>query len=54
MVQAQMATILDIQTDEWWKDVTVPMLDQVRKRLRLLVKLIEKLPASVGAASAYQ
>ena len=42
MVQAQMALIHDIQTDEWWQDVTVPMLDQARKRLRLLVKLIEK------------
>ena len=42
MVQAQMALIQDIQTDEWWQDVTVPMLEQARKRLRLLVKLIEK------------
>ena len=42
MVQAQMALIQEIQTDEWWQDVTVPMLDQARKRLRLLVKLIEK------------
>ena len=42
MVQMQMALIQDIQTEEWWQDVTVPMLDQARKRLRLLVKLIEK------------
>ena len=42
MVRAQMPIIQVIQTDEWWQDVTVPMLDQVRKRLRLLVKLIEK------------
>src|SRR5439155_6484891 len=42
MVQAQMACILDLQTDEWWQDVTVPMLEGVRRRLRSLVQLIEK------------
>ena len=42
MVQAQMPLIQDIQTDEWWQDVTVPMLETVRRRLRALVKLIEK------------
>jgi type I site-specific restriction endonuclease len=38
----QMALIQDVQTDEWWQDVTVPMLELVRRRLRDLVKLIEK------------
>ena len=42
MVQAQMALILDLQTDEWWQDVTVPMLEGVRRRIRSLVQLIEK------------
>ncbi len=42
MVNAQMPLIQDIQTDEWWQDVTVPMLENVRRRLRPLVKLIEK------------
>jgi type I restriction enzyme R subunit len=42
MVQQQLPLILEMQSDEWWQDVTVPMLDQARKRLRLLVKLIEK------------
>ncbi len=42
MVQAQLALILDIQTDEWWQDVTTPMLEIVRLRLRDLVRLIEK------------
>jgi type I restriction enzyme R subunit len=42
MVQLQLAHIQEIQTDEWWRDVTVPMLEQTRKRLRSLVKLIEK------------
>jgi len=41
MVREQMPLIHDIQTDEWWQDVTVPMLETVRRRLRALVKLIE-------------
>jgi type I restriction enzyme R subunit len=28
--------------DEWWQDVTLIMLEEVRKKLRALVKLIEK------------
>lgn len=42
MVNEQMALIQEIQTDEWWQDVTVPMLEVVRKRLRVLVNFIEK------------
>jgi type I restriction enzyme R subunit len=42
MVSAQMPLILDIQTDHWWQDVTVGMLEAARRRLRELVQLIEK------------
>ena len=42
MVQQQLAFILEIQIDEWWQDVTVGMLENARKRLRALVKFIEK------------
>ncbi len=42
MVHEQMPLIQEIQTDEWWQDVTTPMLETVRRRLRALVKLIEK------------
>jgi type I restriction enzyme R subunit len=42
MVREQMPLIHEVQTDEWWQDVTIPMLERVRRRLRLLVKLIEK------------
>jgi len=42
LVQAQLELIQEIQTDEWWQDITLPMLEAVRKRLRSLVKLIEK------------
>ncbi|MBD2472389.1 DEAD/DEAH box helicase family protein, partial [Nostoc sp. FACHB-145] len=42
LVQEQLPLIQDVQTDQWWQDVTVPMLEVLRKRLRGLVKLIEK------------
>jgi type I restriction enzyme R subunit len=42
MVQQQLVLIEDLQADEWWLDVTTGMLENVRKRLRLLVKLIDR------------
>jgi type I restriction enzyme, R subunit len=42
MVREQMCLIQEVQADEWWQDVTIPMLERVRRRLRALVKLIEK------------
>lgn len=42
MVQQQMILIQEIQTDDWWQYITPQMLETARKRLRLLVKLIDK------------
>ncbi|MDO9323819.1 MAG: DEAD/DEAH box helicase family protein [Methanoregula sp.] len=42
MVRDQMALIQDVQSDEWWQDVTVPMLEVMRRRLRGLVQFIDK------------
>jgi type I restriction enzyme R subunit len=42
MVREQMPLIDAVVGEEWWQDVTVPMLETARKRLRLLIKLIEK------------
>jgi len=42
MVAEQLELILDLQQDEYWTDITLPMLEQVRKRLRDLVKFIDK------------
>lgn len=42
MVAAQMELILELQTDGWWKGVTLPMLEQVRQRLRNLVAFLDK------------
>jgi type I restriction enzyme R subunit len=41
VIKDQLSLIQDIQSDGWWDDVTLPMLEIVRLRLRSLVKLIE-------------
>jgi type I restriction enzyme R subunit len=41
-IQQRLPLIQEIQTEEWWQDVTVGMLENARKALRDLVKLIEK------------
>jgi type I restriction enzyme R subunit len=40
-VAHELAFIEEVQADEWWVDVTVPMLEQMRRRLRCLVPFIE-------------
>lgn len=42
MVRAELELIIELQTDEYWQDITAAMLEDVRKRLRSLVKFIEK------------
>ena len=41
-IRKQIELIQIINSDEWWQDVTVGMLEHVRIQLRSLVKLIEK------------
>jgi type I restriction enzyme R subunit len=41
-VNAQLALILDLQSDEYWQDITLPMLEHVRLRLRDLIKFVDK------------
>lgn len=47
LVSAQMPLILEIQTEEWWQDVTLTHLELARKRLRDLVKFIDKTGHSI-------
>ena len=46
-VAQQQVLIAAIQTDEWWADVTYPMIEDARKRLRGLVHLIERTKKNV-------
>ena len=41
-IAAELDLIQDLQTDEWWTDATFSMVEDVRRRLRSLVALIEK------------
>ncbi len=41
-IKAQLVLIQSITGEEWWEGVTVAMLETARKRLRALIKLIEK------------
>lgn len=41
MVNAKLELILDVQTDDFWKDITLEILEQIRRELRDLVQLIE-------------
>ena len=42
MVRAELELIIEVQTEEFWQDITTVILEDVRKRLRSLVKFIEK------------
>ncbi len=41
-INAEMVLIQSVAGDEWWEGVTIAMLEVARKKLRALVKLIEK------------
>lgn len=41
-VRAQHQLLDEIAGDDWWTDVTLPILEAMRRRIRSLVKLIEK------------
>lgn len=41
-VKEQLALIQEIQTEAFWKDITLAMIESVRRRLRGLIKFIER------------
>ncbi len=43
-VSAQLEIIIEIQEDSWWQNVTLPMLEQVRIKLRALIKFVDREP----------
>ncbi|MGD0185232.1 MAG: DEAD/DEAH box helicase family protein [Roseiarcus sp.] len=40
-VAEELVLIQELQSDEYWQDITLPMLEHIRRRLRDLIKLIE-------------
>jgi type I restriction enzyme R subunit len=45
-VHAELALLQDVQTDEYWQDIRLPMLEQLRRRMRELIKFIERRPSN--------
>ena len=41
-VAAQQGLLAEVADDQWWVDVTLPMLELVRRRIRSLVKSLDK------------
>lgn len=41
-VKQQLHFIQQVQSDEWWQDVTVPMLEELRRNLRLLIQFLDQ------------
>ncbi|MFF0293198.1 DEAD/DEAH box helicase family protein [Kitasatospora sp. NPDC004614] len=46
-IKAQQLLLDEVASDEWWQDVTLPMLETMRRRLRSLVRLIERTKRTV-------
>jgi type I restriction enzyme R subunit len=42
VVRAELALIQEVQTEEYWKDITLPMVEHVRRHLRSLIQFIER------------
>lgn len=40
-VRQQLHFIQQVQSDEWWQDVTIPMLEELRRKLRLLIQFLD-------------
>ncbi len=47
MVAAHMAFLLEMQTDAFWEGVAVGQLEEIRRKLRSLVKLIERVERKI-------
>jgi len=41
-VKAQEAFLMEVASDEWWEGATLPMLEEARVRMRLLVQFADK------------
>ena len=41
-VREQLTLIQEVQTEHFWKDISLPMIESIRRRLRGLIKFIER------------
>ncbi|WP_372875939.1 DEAD/DEAH box helicase family protein [Pseudomonas sp.] len=45
-VHAEVALLQDVQTEEYWQDITLPMIEQLRRQMRGLIQFIEHRPGN--------
>jgi type I restriction enzyme R subunit len=45
-IRVELAYIQSVQTEEFWQDITLSMVEQTRRKLRGLVKFIERRPSN--------
>ncbi|MDP3847980.1 MAG: DEAD/DEAH box helicase family protein [Pseudomonas sp.] len=45
-VHAELALLQDVQTEEYWQDISLQMIEQLRRKLRELIKFIERRPSN--------
>ena len=41
-VKQQLHFIQQVQSDEWWQEVTIPLLEELRRNLRLLIQFVDQ------------
>ena len=41
-VHAELPLIIEVQTEEYWRDITLPILENLRKKLRGLIQFIDR------------
>jgi type I restriction enzyme R subunit len=41
-VKAELSLILDVQTEEYWQNITLPLIEHLRKHLRGLIQFIDR------------
>ncbi|MFC6015358.1 type I restriction-modification enzyme R subunit C-terminal domain-containing protein [Plantactinospora solaniradicis] len=46
-IRAEVRLLDEVAADEWWQDVTLPMLELARRRIRNLVRLVPKAKRAV-------
>ena len=45
-VHKQLALLQDVQTEEYWQDITLSIIEQLRRNMRELIKFIERRPSN--------
>ena len=45
-VRAELALLQEVQSEEYWEDITLPLIERMRRKLRGLIQFIERQPGN--------